>query len=83
VEQIAEEMIFGGIRVVELGGQVAVMNVLVMCDPRISLDTETDFINFWRDSRKAISELLTIYPTARAPRYDEEDGPSEHFLLNL
>jgi hypothetical protein len=53
VEQIVEEMGFGGVRVVEFGGQVEVMNVLRMCDPRISLDTE-------HDSHRIASHLIYL-----------------------
>jgi hypothetical protein len=35
VEQMTDEMGIRGTRVVELGGQEAVMNILRMCDPKI------------------------------------------------
>jgi hypothetical protein len=72
VEQMAEEMGIGGTRVVELGGQEAVMKILRLCNPKIVLATESEFIEFWREARSAISEFLTIYPTVPTPRYDEE-----------
>jgi hypothetical protein len=71
VEQMTDEMGIRGTRVVELGGQEAVMNILRMCDPKIVLATESDFIDFWKRTRSSISEFLTLYPTSPTPHYDD------------
>ena len=71
VEQMAEEMGIGGTRVLEMGSHEEVMNILRMCDPKIVLVTESDFIDFWKRTRNAISDFLTLYPTSPIPPYDD------------
>jgi hypothetical protein len=71
VDQMAEEMGIGGTRVLELGSQKEVLNILRMCDSKIALVTESDFIVFWKRTRNAISDFLTLYPTSPIPPYDD------------
>jgi hypothetical protein len=71
VEQMTDEMGIRGTRLVELGGQEAVIHILRMCDPKIVLATESDFIDFWKRTRSSISEFLTLYPTSPTPHYDD------------
>ena len=49
-----------------------VMRIIRLCDPRIVLATESEFIGFWKEARSAISEFLCLHPTSRTPRYDDE-----------
>jgi hypothetical protein len=77
VEQMAEDMGIGGTRVVELGSQNVVMNILRMCDPKILLTTESEFIFFWKKTRDAISDFLSLYPTSPAPSYHDESNADQ------
>jgi hypothetical protein len=79
VEQMADEMGIGGTRVVELGSQEAVINILRMCDPKIVLATESDFIVFWKRTRRSISEFLTLYPTSPTALYDDVYSSDERY----
>ena len=62
VEQMAQEMGIGGTRVLELGSQEEVMAILRMCDPKIVLVTESDFIEFWKKTRNAIPNFVSDFP---------------------
>jgi hypothetical protein len=74
VQQMAEEMSIGGTRVVELNSQETAISILRMCNPKIVLATESDFI-FWKKTRSAISDFLTLYPTSLAPAYGQITNP--------
>lgn len=48
------DMGLGAVRVIGFETDETVMDVLRLCDPRIDLATETDFIRFWSQARHAI-----------------------------
>jgi hypothetical protein len=62
LEEEAHEMGLGGTTVVEMNGNDSVMEILRLCDPKISLTSELDFICFWKRARNAISEFLSAHP---------------------
>ena len=64
----------GGMRVAELGCQNVVINILRMRDPKIVLATESDFINFWKKTKNAMSNFLTLYTTSPTPSYYNESN---------
>ena len=75
IEQMAEEMGIGGTTVMEFDSQEAVMGILRMCDPRVVLASEADFIAFWTKTRSAINNLITLFPISPTLQYNESDQP--------
>lgn len=66
VAQEAAEMGYGGVSVIEMNGSQDVMEILALCDPRIALNTEPDFISFWARARSAISSFIAAHPLSHA-----------------
>ena len=73
VEQMANEMGIGTTTVLQLDSQETVMDILSMCDPRILLTSESDFIAFWQKTRSAIYNLLTLFPIPLTQQYNETE----------
>jgi hypothetical protein len=43
-----------GARVLEINGDETIMGIIELCNPRIQLDSELQFIDFWTSARVAI-----------------------------
>jgi hypothetical protein len=37
------------------------MRIIELCDPRIQLDSELQFVDFWTSARVAIEKSSTVY----------------------
>ena len=64
---VAEEAIEMGIlnaRVIEINGDSTIMSIIEMCDPRIKLESDQQFIEFWTRARLVIERFIAIH----APR---------------
>ena len=58
----AEAMGVRGVNVVEIDGDVDIINTLKLCDPRRELHSEKDFIEFWSAARNSIESFLRRHP---------------------
>jgi hypothetical protein len=47
-----------GARVLEMNGDETIMGIIQLCDPRILLDCEPQFIKFWTSARFAIEKVV-------------------------
>jgi hypothetical protein len=57
----AADMGMPGARVLEMSGDETVMGIIELCDPRIQLDSELQFIDFWTSARVAIEKFMAVY----------------------
>jgi hypothetical protein len=58
VSEEAAEMGIEHATVVDMNGVASVMEMIALCDPKISTDTESSFIEFWSRARNAISSFI-------------------------
>ena len=63
IEDEARIMGMRGTDLVDVNGDESMMEVLRLCDPRRKLETEDEFVRFWSDVRKAITNFLHAHPT--------------------
>jgi hypothetical protein len=68
----AAEMGMPGVRVLDMNGDHSVMSVIEMCDPRIVLESEQQFIDFWARARRAIENFIAVH----SPRTTTGKGES-------
>ena len=64
---VAEEAVEMGIlnaRVIEMNGDRTIMSIIELCDPRIKLESDQQFIEFWTRARLIIERFIAIH----APR---------------
>ena len=69
-----------GVRVIEMNGDESVMSIMELCDPRIELETERQFVKFWTTARRAIENFIAVY----GPRSSSSNGeinPNSSFPL--
>lgn len=67
VAQEAVDMGYEGLKIIEMNGCQAVMDILELCDPRTMLSTESDFISFWIRARSAIGCFVEAFPLPHTP----------------
>ena len=58
----AEAIGVRGVNVVEIDGDVDIINILKLCDLRRELHSEKDFIEFWSAARNAIESIMRRHP---------------------
>ena len=46
---------------IDLEAEDSVINILRLCDPKVELTTEADFISFWSSAREAIQDFTQRY----------------------
>jgi hypothetical protein len=54
-----------GAWVVEMNGDETIMRIVELCDPRIELDSEYEFIEFWKNARVAIENFMVVHGPAQ------------------
>jgi hypothetical protein len=57
----AAEMGITGARVIELNGDQTIMGIIELCDPRILLESESEFVEFWTKARRVIDIFITTH----------------------
>ena len=67
-EQEAVRISLTGVRVLEVQEDRHLMTLLGLCDPRKTLMSEEEFIEFWRSTREAIDTFIAASP----PTYTED-----------
>jgi hypothetical protein len=50
-----------GACVVEMNENNSTMGIIELCDPRMELGSEQQFIEFWTNARLAIEKFLTVH----------------------
>jgi hypothetical protein len=56
------------------------MNGNELCDPRIELETERQFVEFWTTARRAIENFIAVY-VPRSSSSKGEIDPNSSFPL--
>ena len=59
VAEDAQRMGLGNVAVLNLCGTDSAIGIVRLCDPRIKLDSEEDFVRFWVQAKTAIDLFLT------------------------
>jgi hypothetical protein len=67
VTEEAEDMGFTGGTEVEINGDESVMEILLLCDPRTELKSESEFIEFWARARGAIDTFMSRHQKKTRP----------------
>ena len=62
----AEAMGVRGVNVVEIDGDVDIINILTLCDPSREMHSEEEFIGFWSAARNAIDSFLQRHAASAA-----------------
>jgi hypothetical protein len=71
ISEDAADMGMPGVRVVDMNGDDTIMGIVELCDPRIVLDSEPQFIEFWTNARLAIERFLAVHRPTRIDGQDE------------
>jgi hypothetical protein len=70
----AENMGLRDVEVVEMDMDPSVRGIVELCDPRDELNSESQFISFWRRARDAIDTFMSrhnhTYPTIEEDRHN-------------
>jgi hypothetical protein len=61
IEEEAADMGITGVRVLEMNGDRAIMNIIELCDPRTVLESGQQFIEFWTRARFVIENYIYIH----------------------
>jgi hypothetical protein len=61
ISEDATDMGMPGARVLEMNGDETIMGIIELCDPRIKLDSEPQFIEFWTRARIAIEKFVAAH----------------------
>jgi hypothetical protein len=64
VSEHAQAMGIGGARVIDVPGDEEIMDLIFLCDPRMSISTDRQFTRFWTAARTIIDRFLDRYPAA-------------------
>ena len=70
VTEEAEEMGLGAANVLEMGAVPSVRGMIEHCDPRTDLNSESQFITFWLQARRAIDSFVSMYTHEAASIHD-------------
>jgi hypothetical protein len=57
----AADMGMSGAQVLEMNGDETIMGIIELCDPRVQLDSELQFIDFWTSARVAIEKFMAVH----------------------
>jgi hypothetical protein len=75
LKQEAAKIGLEGVEVVEMDDSGVVTKILKLCDPKISLKSEQEFIAFWMRARSAIGDFLEAYPIGHTShKYRDSDN---------
>jgi hypothetical protein len=61
IEEEAADMGIIGVRVLEMNGDRAIMDIIELCDPRTVLESDQHFIEFWTRARFVIENFINIH----------------------
>ena len=59
VAEDAQRMGLGDVAVLDFFGADSAVDIVGLCDPRVKLDSEEDFVRFWVQAKTAIDRFLT------------------------
>ena len=54
----------GEAKVIDIAGDEEIMDLIFLCDPRMSISTDRDFTRFWTAARTIIDRFLERHPPA-------------------
>jgi hypothetical protein len=75
VKQEAAEIGLERVEVVEVDDCGVVTKILELCDPKVSLKSEQEFIAFWIRARSAIGDFLEAFPIRHTShKYRDSDN---------
>jgi hypothetical protein len=76
VSEEAEDMGLGRVEEVEMDLDPSVRGIVELCDPRVELSSESQFISFWMKARSAIDASMTIHNCTRSYVSNNIGGPA-------
>jgi hypothetical protein len=80
VVEEAAEMGITGARVVEMNEDKAIMGIIELCDPRTTLKSEGEFVEFWTRARHVIETFITTHAPRQQSSKEEVNISSPFFL---
>ena len=73
IAEDVQRMGLGNLAVLDLCGADSAIDIVRLCDPRVQLDSEEDFVRFWVQAKTAIDMFLTS-----TQRGHQSGRPGEH-----
>ena len=73
IAEDVQRMGLGNVAVLDLCGADSAIDIVRLCDPRVKLDSEEDFVRFWVQAKTAIDMFLTSTQQGH-----QLDRPGEH-----
>ena len=79
IAEEAAEMGIIGARVIEMNGDESIMSIIKLCDPRVVVETESEFVEFWTRARRVIEVFIATHVPRSQSRKEEINITSPFF----
>jgi hypothetical protein len=80
VVEEAADMGITGARVIEMNEDEAIRGIIELCDPRITLKSEGEYVEFWTRARRVIENFITTHAPRQQSSKEEVNITSPFFL---
>jgi hypothetical protein len=65
VAEEVEDMGLNGVEIIEMDRDESVREIVGLCDPRLELNSQSQFISFWMRARGAIDRFMNVHHHSR------------------